>query len=54
MNTQLNLDKYLNNETVKSFSELTEVVEHRREKKALKRELKRNKKNNDKFQTQLI
>lgn len=54
MNNQLKLDKYLNNETALSFSELADIVEYRRDKKALKRELKRNKKNNDKFQTQLI
>lgn len=50
-NTQSKIDKWLNEETAKSFSELAEMVERKRKKRLIKKENKRNKNNN---QTQLL
>lgn len=49
--TQSKIDKWLNEETAKSFSELAEMVERKREKRQIKKEIKRNKNNH---QTQLL
>lgn len=49
--TQSKIDKWLNEETARSFSELAEMVERKREKRQIKKEIKRKK---DNKQTQLL
>lgn len=51
LNKQVKIDKWLKEETAKSFSELAEMVERKRKKRLIKKENKRNKNNN---QTQLL
>ncbi len=48
------LDNWLTEDSIISFSELAEIVEHRRDKKALKKAIKKNKKFEDSNQTKLF